>query len=53
MTIIKGIAEAQIERKGDISVIIQSKQEPKVMTIAVADDVHTVRIELAWTRDRQ
>ena len=46
MTSIEGIAEARLERNGDIS-IIKSKQEPKVITIAVADGVHTVRIELA------
>ena len=46
MTSIEGIAEAQLERNGDIS-IIKSKQEPKVITVAVADGVHTVRIELA------
>jgi uncharacterized membrane protein YcaP (DUF421 family) len=46
MTGIEGIAEARLERNGDIS-IVKSKQEPKVVTVAVADGVHTVRIELA------
>ena len=46
MTDIEGIAEARLERNGDIS-IVKSKQEPKVITISVADGVHTVRIELA------
>ena len=45
MTGIEGIAEARLERNGDIS-IVKSKQEPKVVTVAVADGVHTVRIEL-------
>ncbi len=43
MTSVEGVAEARLERNGDI----KSKQEPKVITIAVADGVHTVRIELA------
>jgi uncharacterized membrane protein YcaP (DUF421 family) len=46
MTGIEGIAEARLERNGDIS-IVKSKQEPKVVTVAVADGVHTVRIEVA------
>jgi uncharacterized membrane protein YcaP (DUF421 family) len=46
MTSIEDIAEARLERNGDISVI-KSKREPKVITVAVADGVHTVRIELA------
>jgi hypothetical protein len=43
MTSVEGVAEARLERNGDI----KSKQEPKVITIAVADGVHTVRIEMA------
>jgi uncharacterized membrane protein YcaP (DUF421 family) len=46
MTSLEGIAEARLERNGDIS-IIKSKREPKVITVAVADGVHTVRIEMA------
>jgi uncharacterized membrane protein YcaP (DUF421 family) len=46
ITSIEGIAEARLERNGDIS-IVKSKQEPKVITVAVADGVHTVRIEVA------
>ena len=46
MTSIEDVAEARLERNGDIS-IVKSKQEPKVITISVADGVHTVRIELA------
>jgi uncharacterized membrane protein YcaP (DUF421 family) len=46
MTSIEDIAVARLERNGDISVI-KSKPEPKVITVAVADGVHTVRIELA------
>jgi uncharacterized membrane protein YcaP (DUF421 family) len=46
MTSLEGIAEARLERNGDIS-IIRSKREPKVITVAVADGVHTVRIEMA------
>jgi uncharacterized membrane protein YcaP (DUF421 family) len=45
-TSVEGIAEARLERNGDIS-IIKSKQEPKVITVAVADGMNTVRIELA------
>jgi uncharacterized membrane protein YcaP (DUF421 family) len=46
MTSIEGIAEARLERNGDIS-IVKAKREPKVITVAVADGVHTVRIEMA------
>ena len=46
MTSTEDIAEARLERNGDIS-MVKSKQEPKVITISVADGVHTVRIELA------
>jgi uncharacterized membrane protein YcaP (DUF421 family) len=46
MTSLEGIAEARLERNGDIS-IIKSKREPKVITVAVVNGVHTVRIELA------
>jgi uncharacterized membrane protein YcaP (DUF421 family) len=46
MTSIKDIAEARLERNGDIS-LVKSKSEPKVVTVAVADGVQTVRIELA------
>jgi uncharacterized membrane protein YcaP (DUF421 family) len=45
MTSIEDIAEARLERNGDISVI-KSKREPKVITVAVVNGVHTVRIEL-------
>lgn len=45
MTSIEDIAEARLERNGDISVV-KSKPKPKVVTVAVADGVHTVRIEL-------
>jgi uncharacterized membrane protein YcaP (DUF421 family) len=46
MTSIEDVAEARLERNGDIS-LIKSKSEPKVITVAVANGVHTVRIELA------
>jgi uncharacterized membrane protein YcaP (DUF421 family) len=46
ITSIKDIAEARLERNGDIS-LVKSKPEPKVVTVAVADGVQTVRIELA------
>jgi uncharacterized membrane protein YcaP (DUF421 family) len=46
MTSIEDIAEARLERNGDIS-IVKSKREPKVVTVAVADGVQTVRIELS------
>jgi uncharacterized membrane protein YcaP (DUF421 family) len=45
MTSLEGIAEARLERNGGIS-MIKSKREPKVITVAVADGVHTVRIEM-------
>lgn len=40
------VAEARLERNGDVS-IIKSTREPKIVTLAVADGVQTVRIELA------
>jgi len=43
MTSIEGIAKARLERNGDI----KSKQDPKFITVAVADGAHIVRIELA------
>jgi len=46
MTGIEDVAEARLERNGDIS-IIKSGREPKVVSVAVADGVQTVRIELA------
>jgi uncharacterized membrane protein YcaP (DUF421 family) len=46
ITSIEDVAEARLERNGDISVI-KSGREPKVVSVAVADGVQTVRIELA------
>lgn len=46
MTGIDGVAEARLERNGDIS-IVKAERPPKVVTVAVADGVQTVRIELA------
>ncbi|WP_448202872.1 DUF421 domain-containing protein [Azospirillum sp. sgz302134] len=40
------VAEARLERNGDISVV-KAKDEPRVITVAVADGVHTLRIELS------
>lgn len=39
------VAEARLERNGDISVI-RAKREPRVVEIRVADGVQTVRVEL-------
>jgi len=39
------VAEARLERNGDISVI-KARSEPRVVEIRVADGVQTVRVEL-------
>ena len=39
------VAEARLERSGNLSVI-KAKREPKVIEIAVAEGVQTVRVEL-------
>jgi uncharacterized membrane protein YcaP (DUF421 family) len=39
------VAEARLERSGELSVV-KAKQEPKVIEVAVAKGVQTVRIEL-------
>ena len=39
------VAEARLERSGSFSVI-KAKSEPKVIEIAVAEGVQTVRVEL-------
>jgi len=40
------VAEARLERSGNLSVI-KAKREPKIVEIAVADGVQTVRVEIA------
>jgi uncharacterized membrane protein YcaP (DUF421 family) len=40
------VAEARLERSGSLSVI-KAKREPKIVEIAVADGVQTVRLEIA------
>ena len=40
------VAEARLERSGNLSVI-KAKSEPKIVEIAVAEGVQTVRLELA------
>lgn len=45
MASIGEVAEARLERNGDISVV-RAERPPKVLTIAVADGVQTVRVEL-------
>ena len=40
------VAEARLERSGRLSVI-KAKREPKIVEIAVADGVQTVRVEIA------
>lgn len=45
MTDVSGVAEARLERNGDISVIT-AKDAPRVVEIAIADGVQTVRVEL-------
>ncbi|WP_207459073.1 YetF domain-containing protein [Azospirillum sp. SYSU D00513] len=45
LTDASGVAEARLERNGDIS-IVKAKPEPRVIEIGVADGVKTVRIEL-------
>ncbi|MBP2312582.1 DUF421 domain-containing protein [Azospirillum soli] len=45
MTGVDQVTEARLERNGDISVI-KAKSAPKVVEIAVADGVQTVRVEL-------
>jgi uncharacterized membrane protein YcaP (DUF421 family) len=39
------VSEARLERSGKLSVI-KARAEPKVVEIAVADGVQTVRVEL-------
>ena len=43
---LKEVAEARLERSGGLSVI-KAKSEPKIIEIAVADGVQTVRVEIA------
>jgi uncharacterized membrane protein YcaP (DUF421 family) len=43
---LEDVAEARLERSGDLSVI-KAKEAPKVVDVRVADGVQTVRIELA------
>lgn len=45
MTGVDQVAEARLERNGDISVV-KAKGAPKVVEIAVAEGVQTVRVEL-------
>ena len=45
LTDVSGVAEARLERNGDISVV-KARPEPRVIEIGVADGVRTVRIEL-------
>jgi hypothetical protein len=40
------VFSSETERNGDIS-IVMAKRETKVVILAVADGVHTVRIEMA------
>jgi uncharacterized membrane protein YcaP (DUF421 family) len=40
------VAEARLERSGELSVIRARGGEPKVIEIGVADGVQTVRVEL-------
>jgi uncharacterized membrane protein YcaP (DUF421 family) len=42
---LKRVAEARLERNGELSVI-EAKADPKVVEIGVADGIKTVRIEL-------
>ena len=46
ITRLEEVAEARLERDGGLSVI-KAKSEPKVVEVAVADGVQTVRIELS------
>jgi uncharacterized membrane protein YcaP (DUF421 family) len=43
---LKEVAEARLERSGSLSVI-RAKSEPKIIEIAVAGGVQTVRVEIA------
>lgn len=43
---LKEVAEARLERSGNLSVI-KARSEPKIVEIAVAEGVQTVRVELA------
>jgi len=43
---LKEVAEARLERSGSLSVI-KAKREPKIIEVAVADGVQTVRVEIA------
>jgi len=45
LTRLEEVAEARLERNGDIS-IVKAQGQPKVVTVAVAEGVQTVRIEL-------
>jgi uncharacterized membrane protein YcaP (DUF421 family) len=45
MSDVRQVAEARLERSGQVS-ILKAKREPKVVEIAVADGVQTVRLEL-------
>lgn len=45
LTDIGEIAEARLERNGDIS-IIKAKRDPTIVTVSVADGVQTLRIEI-------
>ena len=45
ITRLEEVAEARLERDGGLSVI-KAKSEPKVVEVAVADGVQTVRVEL-------
>jgi uncharacterized membrane protein YcaP (DUF421 family) len=42
---LREIAEARLERSGELSVI-KAKQEPKVVEVGVADGTKTIRVEL-------
>lgn len=41
------VAQAALERNGQISVVTQASREPRVLEVRVAQGVQTVRIELA------
>ena len=46
MSRLEQVAEARLERSGELSVI-RAERKPRVVEVRVADGVQTVRLELA------